>query len=105
YFESRVPYGVRWQGDDGIIELSADQLFQMMFLVGHLAPAHCLMLALFTGVIPHDVPLADLKDDRAGVLANAHVAPEPDPEIEQIAAFLRTLAVAARLDTQILVDG
>ena len=105
YFESRVPYGARWQGDDGVIELSADQLFQMMFLVGNLEPAHCLMLALFTGVIPHDVPIAELKDDRARLLASVHVATEPDPEIEQLAAFLRMLAVAARLDTKIVVDG
>src|SRR5688572_23407205 len=53
YFESRAPYGVRWQGDDGAIEISSDQLFQMMFMVGNLAPTHCLMLALFFGVIPH----------------------------------------------------
>jgi hypothetical protein len=105
YFESRAPYGARWEGADGIIELSSDQLFQMMFLVGPLAPAHCLMLALFTGVIAHDVPLADLKDDRARLLASAHVAPEVDPDIEQLAAFLRVLAIAARLDTTIYVDG
>jgi len=63
------------------------------------------MLALFTGVIPHDVPLAELKDNRSRLLASAEVAPEPDPEIEQLAAFLRMLAVAARLETKILVDG
>ena len=38
YFESRAPYGVRWEGDDGAIEISSDQLFQMMFMVGRLAP-------------------------------------------------------------------
>jgi hypothetical protein len=107
YFESRVAYGVRWQGDDGIIEISSDQLFHMMFMVGALNPAHCLMLALFTGVIPHDTSLHDLKEGsgRARVLATAHVAPEPDADIEQLAAFLRMLAVAARMDVPILVDG
>ena len=107
YFESRVPYGVRWDGEHGVIEMSSDQLFQMMFMVGPLAPTHCLMLALFTGVIPHDTSLHDLKDEagRKRVLAAASVAPEPDPEIEQLAAFLRTLAIAARLDVPIYVDG
>jgi hypothetical protein len=108
YFESKVAYGVRWQADDGSqIEMSSDQLFQMMFMVGQLNPAHCLMLALFTGVIPHDTSLHDLKDGpgRQRVLAAAHVESHPDPEIEQLAAFLRTLAVAARLDVPILVDG
>lgn len=108
YFESRVPHGVRWVGDDGgVVEISSDQLFQMMFMVGNLAPTHCLMLALFCGVIPHDTNLHELKDDagRTRALATASVASEPDADIEQLAAFLRTLAVAARLGVPILVDG
>jgi hypothetical protein len=107
YFESRVAYGVRWEGPDGAIDISSDQLFQMMFLVGHLAPTHCLMLALFCGVIPHDTSLHDLKDQagRARALAASYIPPQADPEIEQLAAFLRTLAVAARLEVPILVDG
>ena len=108
YFESRVAYGVRWEGEDGgNIEVSSDQLFQMMFLVGPLNPAHCLMLALFCGVIPHDTSLHDLKDGpgRQRVLRAAHVDDQTDPDIEQFAAFLRALAVAARLDVPILVDG
>ena len=54
----------------------------MMFLVGHLAPTHCLMLALFCGVIPHDTSLHDLKDGpRAAprALAAAHVDPRSRP--------------------------
>lgn len=107
FFESRVPYGVRWEGPDGAIEFSSDQLFQMMFLLGPIAPAHALMLALFTGVIPHDTSLHDLKNEsgRKRVLAAAHVASEQDPEIEQLAAFLRSLATAAQLEAPILIDG
>jgi hypothetical protein len=108
YFESRVPYGVRWESaEGGTIEISSDQLFQMMFMVGHLAPTHCLMLALFCGVIPHDTSLFELKDKdgRTRALADANVAAEPDGDLEQLAAFLRTLAVAARLDASILIDG
>jgi hypothetical protein len=107
YFESRAPYGVRWESADGVIEISSDQLFQMMFLVGHLAPTHCMMLALFTGVIPHDTNLHDLKDGegRARALARSYVPTEADPEVEQLAAFLRALALAARLEVPILVDG
>jgi len=107
FFESRVPYGVRWQGENGTVEITSDQLFQMMFLVGNLAPTHSLMLALFTGVIPHDISLYDLKDEagRKRALAAAHVPVEADPDIEQLAAFLRTLAVAARLDLPVIVDG
>ncbi len=107
YFESRAPYGVRWPSQDGAIEISSDQLFHMMFMVGHLAPTHCLMLALFTGVIPHDISLHDLKDQdgRARALDAALVPTEVDADTEQLAAFLRTLAVAARLESSVLIDG
>jgi hypothetical protein len=107
YFESRAPYGVRWQSDRGIIEISSDQLFQMMFMVGNLAPTHCLMLVLFCGVLAHDIDIFDLKDveRRTRALAAADVAPQPDADIEQLAAFLRTLAVAARLEVSVVVDG
>lgn len=107
FFESRAPYGVRWESDDGVIEISSDQMFQMMFMVGNLQPAHCLMLALFFGVIPHHTSLHDLKDEpgRVRALARANVATQDDADIEQLAAFLRALAVAAKLDVPILVDG
>lgn len=126
YFESRAPYGVRWQDDDGTlggrglsadgsaaegrrgsIEISSDQLFQMMFMVGPLAPTHCLMLALFCGVIPHDISLYDLKDGagRSRALASADIPPQGDADIEQIAAFLRITALAAKLEAMVWIDG
>ncbi len=53
------------------------------------------------------VRLFDLKDmpSRTRALAAAELAAEPDPDIEQLAAFLRTLALAARLDASVMVDG
>jgi hypothetical protein len=107
YFESRAPYGVRWQADRGTIEISSDQLFQMMFMVGNLAPTHSLMLALFFGVLPHDISIYDLKDSegRARALAAADVPRQADADIEQLAAFLRTLAIAARLEVSVVIDG
>ncbi|MBL0218194.1 MAG: hypothetical protein IPQ07_30465 [Myxococcales bacterium] len=107
YFESRVAYGVRWAAEEGNLEVSSDQLFQMMFMVGNLTPTHSLMLALFLGVIPHDTSVFLLKDaeGKQQALAAANVPTEADPDIEQLAAFLRALAVAARLDATILVDG
>jgi hypothetical protein len=107
FFASRVAHGVRWDSSDGVIEISSDQLFHMMFLVGPVAPTHALMLALFLGVIPHDTSLHDLKDaaGRARVLALAQVANEADPDLEQFAHFLRSLALAARLEVPIFIDG
>lgn len=107
YFESRAPYGVRWEGENGVLEISSDQVFQMMFMVGHITPTHGLMLALFTGVIPHDTSLFDLKDKqgRDKVLAAVDLPTQADADIEQLAAFLRMLAVAARMECNIIVDG
>ncbi len=107
YFESRAPYGVRWQGEGGTIEISSDQLFQMMFMVGPLAATHCLMLALFCGVLPHDISIYDLKDSagRTRALAAADVPSQADADTEQLAAFLRMLAIAARLEVSVLIDG
>ena len=127
YFESRIALGVRWATEDGQllasrdprpasstaegrcgpIEISSDQVFQMMFMVGPLAPTHCLMLSLFFGAIPHDISLHDLKDGegRTRALDHAEVATESDPDIEQFAHFLRVLALAARLDVPVLIDG
>src|SRR5258706_1560123 len=85
YFESRIPHGVRWQAEDGsVIEISSDQLFQMMFMVGPLQPTHCMMIALFCGVIPHDTSVHALR-----TAPLAPVPPIPDPDVDQIAAFLR----------------
>jgi len=107
FFESRAPYGIRWEGESGTLEVSSDQLFQMMFMVGTIEPTHALMLVLFTGVIPHDTSLHDLKDrpGRERVLAAADLPPQPDPDIEQLAAFLRMLAIAARMEATVVVDG
>ena len=107
FFESRAPYGVRWQADDGVLEVSSGQLFQMMFMVGNLAPTHSMMLALFCNVLPHDIGLQELKDrdSRQKALDAASIPPEADADIEQIAAFLRTLVIAARLDAMIVIDG
>jgi hypothetical protein len=107
FFESRAPYGVRWRRDDHTVEVSSDQIFQMMFLVGDLEPSHCVMVALTLGVIPHDTELAALKDParRAALLAAADLPVQSDPGVEQIAAFLRALRDAARLDLKLRVDA
>ena len=98
---------MRWQAEGKPIEVSSDQLFQMMFMVGDLAATHCLMLALFCGVLPHDISLHDLKDKdgRARALEAASVPAQMDEDIEQLAAFLRTLVLAARFDVSIVIDG
>jgi hypothetical protein len=107
YLESRVPYGVRWTVNDKPVEVSSDQILQLMFYVGHLAPTHCLMIALFCGAVDHSASFHDLKDPvgRAKLLQHATVAPESIQSIEQIAQFIRTVATAARLEVPVFIDG
>jgi hypothetical protein len=103
FFESSAPLQRRWPGGEVI---TSDQLFHMMFHVGHLGASHCLMLALFLGALPHSTS-PDVLGDRGlkqQALATAHVGRE-EGQIEQLATFLRALVSAARLDVRLLVDG
>jgi hypothetical protein len=107
YMESRVPYGVRWTVNDKPVEISSDQVLQMMFFVGHLAPTHCLMLALFLGAVDHEASFHDLKDPtgRAKLLQYADVPPQSDASIEQLARFIRVVTAGARLEVPVFIDG
>jgi hypothetical protein len=103
FFESSAPLQRRWPS--GAV-VTSDQMFHMMFHVGHLGASHCLMLALFLGALPHSTS-PDVLGDRGlkeQALATAHVARE-EGQIEQLATFLRALVAAARLDVRLLVDG
>lgn len=104
FFEASVPEARRF--DDGFA-LTADQVHHMMFNVGHPNATHAMMLALFFGVIPHDLDPGWLAtpQNRAHVLAYATVAPQQDGATEAMAQYLRACALAARLDATILVDG
>ena len=107
FFESRIPFGIRWGDGDDRIELSSDQVFHMLFHVGHLSPTHCLMLCLFLGVLPHDLdaPILQAPGEIRKLLDAATVA---DPEVASaapLAQFVRALARAARHEVSILIDG
>lgn len=103
FFESREPLRAQWP--DGFT-FTSDQLFHIMFHVGHLGSTHALMVCLFLGVVPHDLDPQILGDRnrRAQTLALANVPPQ-EGQREQMAEVLRALVMAARLDVQLLVDG
>lgn len=102
YFESPVPLVGRWPNG---IAFTSDQLFHMLFHVGHLQPAHTSMLAFFLGALPASDPavLSD-RGRRTQALAQAEIPPAPG-QAEELACFLRAAIVAARLDVPLLVDG
>src|SRR5262249_8370605 len=62
FFESRQALSVTWGEGDGAFEIDSDQIFHMLFHVGHLGSTHALMVCLFFGVLPHDTELEALGD-------------------------------------------
>jgi hypothetical protein len=110
FFESRETLSRRYE--DGAVSpitgkkmgltITSDEVFHMLFHVGHIEPTHALMVCLFFGLLPYDTD-PDLLDDPS-LLARASVEPQPG-KVEQLAAFLRAAAVSARLDVPLLVDG
>jgi hypothetical protein len=107
FFESREALAVSWGEGEHVIEIDTNQLFHLLFHVGHLGATHAFMACLFFGVIPHDLELSALGDPaaRAQALKTAQVPQPPSEACEPIAAFLHALATAARLDVDVLIDG
>lgn len=103
FFESREALAVAW----GDVEIDTNQLFHMLFHVGAVNATHAFMACLFFGLVPHDAPLSILADApaRARALAEARIPDPPTDGCAPIAAFLATLAAAARLDLDVLVDA
>lgn len=103
FFQARAPEVRRFE--DGFA-VSADQVHHMLFNVGHPNPTHCTMLALFFGVLPHELDPGALRGAaRAQALAQAALPAQADGPIESMAQYLRACVTAARLDVSVLVDG
>jgi hypothetical protein len=107
FFECNEAMAVSWGEGDHRVEIDSNQLFHMLFHVGHLGATHAFMVCLFFGVIPHDLELGALGDPaaRAQALQTAAVPQPPSEACEPLAAFLHALATAARLDIDVLIDG
>jgi hypothetical protein len=108
FFERAEPARRAWR--TGFLRswaLSSNQLLEMMIGLGNLAPAHCAMLALFLGVVPHDSPAELIRDTVAWkqALARSHVlAHEGHPQVRSWISFLNALGTAAALNVQCLID-
>lgn len=123
YFESDEAAQVSWgggeededegeaEGDDdedgGAITIDADQVFHMLFHVGHIQPTHATMLCLFFGLLPHDLDVEVLRDPerRAQALIAARTQADPDEDLGGIDEFLESLALAAAHGYNVLIDG
>jgi hypothetical protein len=107
FFESNQTLAVTWGEGDDLVEVDSDQIFHMLFHVGHLGATHAFMVCVFFGIVPHDVELDALGDParRASALQTATVPQPPSEACEPMAAFLHALVTAARLDVDVLIDG
>jgi hypothetical protein len=103
FFESQTPLQGRYPNG---FTLTSDQLFHMMFQVGHLGDTHAAMLCLFLGVVPHSTDPAAMADPsrRAQLLQWANV-PAHQGQVEDMAGFLRACILAARAGCAVLIDG
>lgn len=119
-FEAREPLERRWA--DGAA-VTTDQLFEMLFGLGPLQPAHTMMICLFLGLLPEDLPpavlgqlgrgegqllrLAETLRDDAGARLRRD-APGPGavaPQEEALFRFLIGAMVAAGLSVATLIDA
>ena len=90
--------------------ISGDQIWQILFGLGHLSPAHSMMCALFVGLIPHAIAapaLADLSRDTAQVAGYAlrYDASHADLQIAELQRFFRAIGLAAAMNVTVLIDG
>jgi len=107
YFEDRVP-ALRGLGE---FTLTADQVFEMIFGVGDIAPNHAGMLLLFFNGIERNIeadhimnlsPAPADADDRYPFLMR--IMPDDDRTIAELKDFFHTLYIAWRLNVSVRMD-
>jgi hypothetical protein len=112
FFEVETPVETAWGEGDHTFDFDSDQLFDILFSLGALQPAHMRMLALLLGILPHDLGEeafgAAMRDPErlAGAfdLGTLEVNGEPS-QVQQLALFLRAMCCAATLDVEMLIDS
>ena len=91
FFRLRKPPSRTWPG----LDFTGDQLFHMMFHVGHIQSSHAMMLCMFLG-------LMSMGEDPP---EPAHPVQPESQNAFQMIAFINTLAFAASQKLDVLVDG
>ncbi len=107
FFENRASPRRTW-GE--VFQITGDQIWQILFGLGHLSPAHSMMCALFVGLIPHEIAadaLGGLSQDTALVAGHAlrYDIDHPDLQIAELRRFFRAMGLAAAMNTTVLIDG
>jgi hypothetical protein len=110
YFEER-----RLRGRDMVeFVFNADQVFEMLFMLGHIQPSHAGMLLLFFGAIPRDVEADEIVRIINGTLTEEEIEqyypfqmkPEADDDstIADLKQFFYAVYRAWILKTRLLLD-
>jgi hypothetical protein len=108
YFEARTP-PMRHMGD---FLLTANQVFEMLFVVGDIIPNHASVLLLFLKGLNRDLEahvimqLTPAPNDAAVKYPFQHdIKPNDDPTIAELKEFLHALYIAWRLNVNLQVDA
>ncbi len=112
FFEKQTATGVRWgDGEEGFM-FQADQMFDMFFGLGALKPSHMAMLALFMGILPHDLdherfgPIMRDPHALAGAMNLGSLEVDGQSvQIQAVAHFLRAMCSAAVHGVELSVDS
>jgi hypothetical protein len=96
----------------GEFPLNANQLFEMLFAVGHINPNHGALLLLFLHGIRRDLEANEIMS--LGAIAEdfetrypflIHPEADDDTTVGEIKEFLRALYIAWKLNVKVLVDA
>lgn len=110
YFEADAIYA----RDFGEFRVTTNQVFEMLFMLGHIQPAHAGVVLLFTGAIDRSVETAELveitnrtlppDDLRAKYPFRLADADDDDQTTVELKAFLRALHRAWSMNRRLLLD-
>jgi hypothetical protein len=105
FFERKSPAKRRWGSFFSKRQVTSDQMLQMLFCLESLQPAHCLMCALFLGLLPHDLALSDFESAlldrsvRLRLLNKSHMPEDVgDDQIWGMIVFLDAIVRSAAFD-------
>lgn len=112
FFEADRAPGIRWGDAPDAFAITGNQLFDCLFGLGPLQPAHLAMMALFLGVVPHDLPpeavgtaLRGGEEMQAVLDLGSLEVDGASEQIRALALLLRAVARAAVLGEGLRIDG
>jgi hypothetical protein len=96
----------------GEFEISSDQVFEMIFAVGHINPNHAAILLLFFNAIDRELEADDIMKiaPASGDVRQRHpfilkIEQDDDTSIAEFKEFLRALYIGWGLQVRVLVDA